>query len=164
MMKKYIILFLVILSIMSLSSGETVPLIIQGKEVKGENLDGLIVYIAKIIKIEELPLYSDFSIKPEGTLFLFEVYFYNRSNKEITLTHENFKLIDDDGRNVSVSTIASIYYALKLQEVFFRKAIKPEQLVGGYLIFELNKNNVPYKLIISDIPEKGKNYSLPIKI
>lgn len=163
-MRKYILLFLVIILTINLSQGETVPLLIQGKEVKGENLDGLIVYIANIEKIEELPLYSDFSIKPDGSLFLFEIYFYNRTNKEIALNHDNFKLIDDDGRKISVSTMASIYYALKLQEVFFRKIIKPEQLVGGYLIFELNKNNVPYQLIILDIPEKRKNYSLSIKI
>lgn len=163
-MRKYILLLLIFLLTINLSHGESVPLLIQGKEVKGENLDGFILYIAKIEKIEELPLYSDFSLKPDGTLFLFEIYLYNKTNKEITITHENFKLIDDDGRNVSVSTMASIYYALKLQEVFFRKVIKPEQLIGGYLIFELNKNNAPYKLIISDIPEKGKNYSISIKI
>lgn len=163
-MRKYIFSLLIILLTISLNYGETVPLLIQGKEVKGENLDGLILYIAKIEKIEELPLYPGFSIKPDGVLFLFEVYFYNKTNKEIILVHDNFKLIDDDGRNIHISTSASIYYALKSKEVFFKKVVKPQQLIGGYLIFDVNKTNIPHKLIISNIPEKGKNYSLTIKL
>lgn len=163
-MRKYLLFFLLIILMLNLSFGETVPLLLEGKEVKGENLDGVIIYIAKIEKLEELPLHLDFSIKPEGIFFLFEVYIYNRTNRTILITHENFKLLDDDGRKISINLLGSIYYALKLKEVFFGKKIKPGEIIGGYLIFELNKNNVPYKLNILDLPEKGKNYSILISM
>ncbi|MGB9787992.1 MAG: DUF4352 domain-containing protein [Dictyoglomus turgidum] len=163
-MKKGVILIIIWLLFFSLSFGETTPLIIQGKEVKGENLDGLIVYILKVQKIEELPLYLDFKYLPEGIFYMVNLFIWNKTEKEILLTHNNFSLIDDDGRKNPVSTFASVYYALRDYNVFFKKYIKPGELMEGYLIFEINKSNTPYKLNIVDIPEKGKSYTVSLNL
>ncbi|TYT23252.1 DUF4352 domain-containing protein [Dictyoglomus thermophilum] len=162
-MKKWsIFIVLVCLILLSLSFGETVPLLIQGKEVKGENLDGLVVYIQKIQKVEELPLYSDFKYLPEGVFYVINLFLWNKTQKEILITANNFNLIDDDGKSHPVSAFGSIYYTFKDYNTFLRNYLKPGELKEGYLVFEIHPSNVPYKLNIIDIPEKGKNYYISL--
>jgi len=164
-MKRVIIFILFIVTLFSMIIAEEIPLTIQGKEVKGENMDGLIFYISKIDKLESLPFDSS-NIKPEENhvFYIFEIYILNKTNKQILIKHDNFRLINDDGIEFPISTLGAIYYGLKGQEVFFMRYINPNEMKSGLLIFELNKNNTPYKLKILDIPDKGKNYTISLKI
>uniref|UniRef100_A0A7C3MIW9 DUF4352 domain-containing protein n=1 Tax=Dictyoglomus thermophilum TaxID=14 RepID=A0A7C3MIW9_DICTH len=165
MKKAIIILVLFIIPLFSIIIAEDISLTIQGKEVKGENIDGLIFYISKIDKLEALPFDSS-NIKPEKNhvFYIFEIYVLNKTNKELLIKHDNFRLINDDGIKIPISTLGAIYYGLRGQEVFFMRYIKPNEMKSGLLIFELNKNNTPYKLKILDIPNKGKNYTISLKI
>ncbi|HOJ92390.1 MAG TPA: DUF4352 domain-containing protein [Dictyoglomaceae bacterium] len=167
---KKIFLLIFLLSIVSLSFAETVPLIIDGKEVKGENIDGVIVYIASVVNVIELPLVSgnigsaSGSIKPEESFWKFEIFIYNKTDKEILITQNNLQLIDEDWKKYFPDISASIYYAINGEEVFFRKYLKPGELAGGILVYDVSKSSKPYRLNILDIPTQGKSYHITIKI
>lgn len=82
-------------------------------------------------------------------LYLFNVYFYNKSDEPVTLRRANFSLLDRRGER---HRVVDIREEALLPEFFIarKEQVKPSKLFDGWLVFDADPDFVPKKLSYRD--------------
>ncbi|MED1091815.1 DUF4352 domain-containing protein [Bacillus paramycoides] len=89
--------------------------------------------------VESLDVIGNGEVKAQGVFKVLEVFVYNRREEPITLNSNNFKLIDDLGREYYSSNESQL--ALKAANTATLKfgILNPNENLGGKIVFDVPK-------------------------
>ncbi|KFN01836.1 DUF4352 domain-containing protein [Bacillus clarus] len=96
------------------------------------------VYIT-VNSVESLDVIGNGDIKTQGVFKALDVYVYNNQKKPITLNSNNFKLIDDLGREYYSSNESQLALKAANNSTFTFGTLNPDSSSSGKIVFDVPK-------------------------